>query len=309
MEAREARLIRLQDRGGGVQSGIRSHTRAGRWEVTTAGNDPNLQLIGGDPWGAPDFTGLIVPTASTLSITPIGMPQYQFRYLFMAARAQFHNGEKARLVGLRLYASLFGDTVDDVGTVTGTFEKQIRNPMWRFPDANISFHVMQNPKLNRIRRNPLNADSLMYLDSYSPALLYQSLAPYVPPNAGRPWGKSPVHSDLGNIHDLRYPWQDSQIEHELDIPIPMPSDIVAYVSAGQHDDTAFPAPVFTANQFAAAGEEDQFWSAYANVRYGRIAVSLVFAEDYDDKASVAYSFNDTTGESTFSLIHSEEHGR
>jgi hypothetical protein len=304
VEAREARLIRLQDRGGGVQSGIRSHLRAGRWEVTTAGLDPNLQLIGGDPWGAPDFTGLIVPTASTLSITPVGKPQYQFRYLFMAARAQFHNGEKARLVGLRLYASLFGQNASGQ-----LFERQIENPMWRFPDGNISVHIMQNPKLNRIRRNPLNADSLMYLDSYSPALLYQTLAPYAPPNGGRPWGKTPVHSDLGNIHDLRYPWRDSQIEHELDIPIPMPSDIVAYVSVGQHDTQEFPAPVLTAEQFAAAGEEDQFWSAYENVRYGRIAVSLVFEEDRDDKASVTYSFNDTTGESTFSLTHSEERGR
>lgn len=280
MEERERKLVMLQGRAGGVPAGIRTHLRPGRLEVTTAGYDPNLQLVGGDPYGTPDFTGLLVPTAPT----PTGKPQ--LRYLFQLARIGFNNPESAWLRGIRLYASLFGYTITQ-GVTTGPFEKQITSPMWRFPDGNISWHVMVIGKTWRDRRNPANTDSLVFLDSSAPAQLFQvpaSVLPpvaYVPPNAGRPWGKA-IASDLGNIHDMRYPWRDDHAETVLNIPIPAPCDVAIFCSVAQHDfsvDTGVPAPVFTANQFAAATPEDQFWSAYSNVQYGRVAASLIIGQE------------------------------
>jgi hypothetical protein len=266
-----AKVVLLADRPGGVPAGLRTPLRAGRFQVSTVGFDPGLQLVGSDPWNSSSYTGLIVPTTPTAG----SFPASQSRYLFMLARAQFNTSERVRLVGMRMYASLFGTTVSEgTGPI---LEKQIVNPMWRLPDGNISWHVMIQTKGWRDRRNPLNADSLMYLDAYSPALLYQALAPYVPPNGGRPWGV-PLSSDLGNIHDLRYPWRDSQVEYELDIPIPAPCDIVASASVFQNS-TATPKPSLSANQFTAAGPEDQFWVAYNKVQFGRLAVSLIFEEE------------------------------
>jgi len=275
VEASERKILMLQDRAGGVAQGLRTHLRPGRLSVTTVGFDPNLQLIGSDPWNSSTYTGLVVPKAPTGSA--------QLRYLFQLARIGFNTPENAWIRGLRLYASLFG--YDSVGN--GPFELEITSPMWRFAlgGGNISFHVQVVGKSWRSRRNPNNSDSVVYLDSTSPALLYQQKAvglfPYMPPNAGRPWGK-PVHSDLGNIHDNRFPWRDDNAETSLNIPIPAPCDVVVYASVWQHDVGTVDAPnvpVFSCSQFSASGPEDRFWATYQNVQYGRVAASLVIGEE------------------------------
>lgn len=284
---RGARLLKLQERPGGVAGGVRTHLRPGRIEVTTAGFDPNLQLIGSDPYNTSTYTGLVVPTTPTLSA--------QTRYLFQLARISFNNPESAWLVGLRLYASLFG--FDDGGN--GPYELEITSPMWRFVlgGGNISFHVMVLGKRWMDRRNPANRDSVIYLDSPgNSALLYQGVSPlfqpppaalYVPPNAGRPWGK-PLASDLGNIHDNRFPWREDHSEESLCIPIPAPCDVVVYASVWQHDtnfDGSTNKPNFSCSQFSAATPEDRFWATFHNVQYGRVAASLIFAEEYGKEYS------------------------
>ena len=275
MEAAERKLIALQGRAGGVAQGIRTHLRPGRLSVTTAGFDPNLQLLGSDPWNSSSYTGLVVPKAPTMSA--------QSRYLFLLARIGFNTPENAWIRGLRLYTSLFG--YDSAGN--GPFELEITSPMWRFVlgGGNVSFHVQVLGKSWRSRRNPSNSDSVIYLDSTSPALLYQQKAsgfiPYLPPNAGRPWGK-PVHSDLGNIHDNRFPWRDDHAETALNIPIPAPCDVAVYASVWQHatETGGVPnVPVFSCSQFSASGPEDRFWATYNNVQYGRVAASLVIGEE------------------------------
>jgi hypothetical protein len=276
MEAAERKLISLQGRAGGVAQGIRTHLRPGRLSVTTAGFDPNLQLLGSDPWNSSSYTGLIVPKTPTKTA--------QSRYLMQLARIGFNNPENAWIRGLRLYTSLFG--YDSVGN--GPFELEITSPMWRFAlgGGNISFHVQVIGKSWRSRRNPQNSDSFVYLDSTSPAILYQTFIPgpipvYIPPNAGRPWGK-PVHSDLGNIHDNRFPWRDDTAETSLNIPIPAPCDVAVYASVWQHDPGivgALNVPTFSCSQFAASGPEDRFWATYNNVQYGRIAASLIIGEE------------------------------
>lgn len=249
----------------------RSHkidlARRGRWEVTSVGLDPNLQLVGGDPWGTSTYTGLVVPAASTSSLGGA-----RFRYLFMLARASFPFGCKARLKGLRLYASLRGQT--DAGFVE---ELPITSPLWRFPDANLTFHVRVVPMRQIDTRNPLNADSLMFRDAVAPSLLFQTLGPYSPPNGGRPWGKA-LAASLGTIHGLPYPWRDSQVELELDVPIPPGNDVAVYCSAAQHD-TSVSAPTLTTQQAAAATPETAFWSAFTNVQYNRVAAGMTFEDE------------------------------
>ena len=267
-------LIRRAGWPGGVAAHLDGRMRRGRFEVSTVGADPNLQLVGSDPWGSQNFTGLQVPATPT----PAGSPQ--LRYLFMACRASFRNHERVRLVGVKQYAELVASyALGDIGGGVVPLTMQITSPLWRFPDANISWHFVRVGPRFVDARNPANADSLIYLDSKSPALLFQNLGPYVPPNGGRPWGKPFTSNDLGNLHDLRYPWRDSQSELELNVPIPTPCDFVCYVSVAQHN-TAITLPTLTDQQVAVLPPETQFW--YRNqgsCQYGRIAASMIFEEE------------------------------
>jgi hypothetical protein len=270
------KIIDLQRWPGGVGQGLRTRLRPGRIEVAGQGLDPNLQLFGSDPWGSPAATGLVLPTAPTTSA--------QQRYLVQLARISFNSPESAWLVGLRLYVSLFGFTSS--GTV-GPFEKEVTSPLWRFSLAggNVSFHVMTVGRGYRDRRNPANSDSQVYMDSPGPGatLLYQTLGPYVPPNAGRPWGK-PLHPSLGNIKDNRFPWRDDYAQISLAYPIPAPCDLVLCASVWQHDPGTISGtqnrPTLSAAQAAAASPEDAFWSAYDLVQYGRVAGSLIVAQEW-----------------------------
>ena len=267
-------MIRLGDRPGGAARSIVTEMRRGRFQVSTVGADPNLQLVGSDPWGSASFTGLQVPAVPT----PAGSPQ--LRYLFMMCRARFHNGSRVRLVGFKQYAELLATLqLGDVGNGSALLTQQITSPLWRFPDGNISWHIVRVGPGFRDTRNPANADSLIYLDSRAPALLFQNLGPYVPPNGGRPWGKPMTANDLGNLHDLRYPWRDSQSELELNVPIATPCDVVCYASVAQHN-VDVTLPDLTAAAVASLPPETQFWYNFQNsCMYGRIAASMIFEEE------------------------------
>lgn len=276
---RPPNLVALQSRPGSVGENLVTHMRRGRYAVSTVGNDPNVQLMGTDPYGSSSYTGLWVPTAPTTVA--------KNRYLFQLVRAGFHNTERVRIVGLKLYASIRVriDTVS--GAAPTFFELPITSPLWRFPNGgNISWHVRLLPKGWRDTRSTTDADSLCYVDSKSSALLYQTLGPYTPPNGGRPYGSAIPYGDLGNFHDLRYPWRDSQSELELDIPIPPAHDVAVYASVWQHDPNAALATL-DASHVAVLGPEDRFAYLFAGVnlgaglgcQYGRVAAQIVFEEE------------------------------
>jgi hypothetical protein len=137
-------------------------------------------------------------------------------------------------------------------------------------------------RVQRDTRNPANADGFIYQDSLSPALLYQTGAPdgtgYTPPNGGRPWGTS-VGASLGNIHELRYPWRTARSEHVLDIPLPVPCDVLFFASVRQNDPALTPS-LTDCCALGALSSEDQFLVAYSDfAQYGTIAGSLVFDEN------------------------------
>lgn len=267
-------VIKLQRHADGVAAGLRTSLCNGRYEIVTAGKDTSLGFIGSDPYKTNVFTGLVVPSAPSASIGGA-------RYLFMLARAQFNTGEKGvRLVGIRQYADLVATVTNEQQGSTQVFHKEILAPMFRPPDGSISWHVMVIDKTFRDTRNPSNADSFIFQDSYSPAMLYQVAAPYSPPNGGRPWG-TPIGASLGNIHELRYPWQQNFTEYMLDIPIPLPCDVALFASVRQNDPSTNPTGAgLSAQQIASLDPEEQFLVAFnATAKYGRIAGSLVFDQN------------------------------
>lgn len=285
MGDRTDKVIRLQSYPGGVAAGLRSVLQAGRQELVTAGPNQEFGFIGSDPYTTNVYTGLVVPPAPSGSLP--GSP----RYLFMLARESFGEGEQSsdlrgvRLTGIRQYAEIVaripaGTTPlgGDAGGSTFTFRKEIESALWHPPDGNISWHVMIIGKTSRDTRNPSNSDGVIYQDALSPALLYQTLAPYTPPNGGRPWGV-PIGASLGNIHELRYKWRGENAEYALDIPIRVPCDVVLFASVRQNDPSTN--PVFLADgtdrQFQSLGDEDKFLVAYAPyAQYGAIAGTLTF---------------------------------
>lgn len=283
-------VIQLQRHPGGVADGIRSVLDEGRHEIVTAGPNAEFAFIGSDPYNTNAYTGLVVPGAPSSSIGDA-------RYLFVLARARFGVGEQnsskqgMRLIGIRQYAELIaripgrtpplsdqsGPPVDS----TVVFRKEINSPLWHPPDGDISWHVMVINRVSRDARNPANADGFIFQDSTAPSLLFQVAAPYTPPNGGRPWG-TPIGASLGNIHELRYRWRSNNSEYVLDIPIPVPCDVVLFASVRQNDPALNPVlqdPTLT-QQFHALSEEDQFLTAYPSfAQYGVIAGSLVFDEN------------------------------
>ena len=292
---RTARVLRLQRFPGGVAQGIRTALFDGHQEIVTAGPNAEFAFIGSDPYGTTAYTGLGVPA---LPSSEIGGA----RYLFMLARASFNAGEQSsdnrgvRLTGIRQYAEIVaripagtGPLASGVGPPAGstvTFRREIREPLWHPLDGDISWHVMiVGRSSQRDSRNPLNADGLVYQDSASPALLYQTLGPYTPPNGGRPWG-TPVTSSLGNIHELRFRWRDRDNQRVVDIPIIPPCDVALFASVRQNDPATN--PMFTDEaaltpQFGALCREDQFVVAYSQyAQYGTIAGSLIFDQNLDE---------------------------
>jgi hypothetical protein len=290
MGERTARVIRLQRYPGGVAQGMRTALFDGRSEVVSAGPNAEFGFIGSDPYDTTAYTGLVVPATPSAAIDGA-------RYLLMLARASFNAGEQSadnrgvRLVGMRQYAELVAripagsGPLSDSGPPAGstvTFRKEIEQPLWHPLDGDISWHVMiVGRSSQRDQRNPANADGLVYMDSASPALLYQTLGPYVPPNGGRPWG-TPMTSSLGTLHELRYRWRDRYTQRAIDIPINPPCDVALFASVRQNDPAKNPSfsESATAAQFSALSAEDQFVIAYsAYAQYGTVAGSLVFDQN------------------------------
>lgn len=289
MTTHRPNIIALQRHPDGVQAAMRSVRHSGRYEVVTVGRNPEFEFIGSDPYNTNSGTGLVIPSVPSADIGGA-------RYLFLLARASFGTGEQSstwqgtRLVGIRQYVDLVArlparvsPLATESGPPTGstvTFRKEIVSALWHPFDGNISWHVMVMPIAQRQTRNPLNADSIIFQDAKSPALLYQTQAPYTPPNGGRPWGL-PIGASLGNMHDLRYKWRDEKSEDVLDIPIPVPCDVALFASVRQNNPELNPTlDVEDCGPFGALGPEDQFVVAYPTVaQYGSIAGALVFEDN------------------------------
>lgn len=177
------------------------------------------------------------------------------------------------------------------------FEKPIVTPRWRFPDGNISWHVMAvqpnvpTPSFLVGTAGNINNQTpgFAYNNTTSPSILGNGAGEvgYTPSNGGRPFG-APLTPDLGNIHDMRWPWDSANSWHySLDVPINAPCDIVLYASVQQTNTETrnlpsvppSPVPGADAAGFSTLSPEDQFFLTFPTTcAYWRVAGALVFAE-------------------------------
>lgn len=247
--------------------------RGSRHEVSTASRDPSLQLVKGDPYGTLTFMGLPVPPTPPTTASN--------RYLFLLASAQFNMNHVARLVGIRQFVTI-GALVpnDEQGTIY-PIERPIVTPNWHFSDANISWHLRRYELQPNANFSEFNRSGTSFKNSSTPSLLFVKspleVGGYVPP---LPPGNVVV-PDLGNFHDIRFPWEDDHAWDSLDIEIEGPCTIGLFASVQQtvpatRATLALPSPL--PGGIDCLDPEDAFILNFPLSVYKRVAGALIFED-------------------------------
>jgi hypothetical protein len=189
-----------------------------RVEVSTTGIDEALQGVSSDPFptsGYSTSTGLRIPPVLAANETPATQP----RYLFTLASLTFQDG--IRLLGMRQGLTI-GVDANEGDAPERPIECRVTTPNFRFPDGNVSWHLVIENQPQRSQAQVLtNAQNWVKLQSDNPAMLYQTffntnetptgapvlyidgLTAYTPPDLTTGW--QPV-AGCGNLHDIRFPW-------------------------------------------------------------------------------------------------------
>jgi hypothetical protein len=265
-------------------------SRKRRFEVATTGLDEYLQGIGDAPAISSNWVGLRVPTLATATINK--------RYLFLLCQFSVGHGEKVVLRGFRQMATLWNLQAASGGEAPAParpIEQEITTPFWRFPDGNISWHIMLlgPPNAQGIARaqGAVDLPSFKFQYADGPALLYGPPAPaapaggfypniasYTPPNGGRPYGV-PIQAKLGTFYDLRTPWRADRAWDSLDIPVEGPETVAFFASVRQTNPStrAVLTPPGTTYPLGIPPEE-QFLLNFPNAIYGRVAGSMIVEE-------------------------------
>lgn len=270
---------------------MRNHWNRGtRTEFSTASRDPALQLVKGSPDGTLAYTGLPIP-----AVVPQQLSASNTRYLFLLASAQFNDGQVARLVGMRQYVEIGAPVAPaDEGGAIYPIVRPIVSPLWRFADGNISWSLRRYGLRPNANRSTENLSGSSFRMSGTPSLLFETIdrdtGNYTPPNGGRPPGNV-IIPDLGNFHDLRFPWDSDHAWDSLDIEIKGPCTIGLFASVQQTTPGTravlnFPNP--PPGGFDSITKEDAFLLNFPNTVYTRIAGSLIFESvsmlhDYSDE--------------------------
>jgi hypothetical protein len=266
-----------------------------RFEISTIGIDEGLANLSADPFGStfPAWTGLRVPSFVNEATN---------RYLFLLATRQMGPRERTRLRGWRQLITI-GASVPSGGEVPDVpsrpFEQAVVTPTWRFPDGNVSWHLVREPFYDLpARPRPADTSGFAFQTSDTPALLYQSatwsagvdpithappfymlnMTSYVAPT-GLPPTWEPI-ANLGNVHDLRAPWDAARAWDSLDVEIPERCRVSLYATVLQTDPSS-PARGTGLSTIPPTQPEETFLNDVGGAIYWRIAGSLIF-EDIED---------------------------
>jgi hypothetical protein len=285
------------------------------FEISASGIDETLQGLSSDPFGAAvgSGPGLRVPAFVNTNDT---------RYLFLLASRRLDIRQKTRIIGWRelvtigvdlAQATPFGPTkkgqfgAPPPGAQSLPIELEVTSPTFRFPDGNVSYHLVREPLQVPFTQRPLtDAQSFAFVTSDTPALLYQTasfsagtdpvtgapgyymlnMSDYTPPSALRAtW--EPL-AGLGNLHDLRTPYRDAHGWSSLDIEVDGGCNVRLYASVLQTNPATRPLPNIPAPIPPGTPPEWQFVTSYTTGGdettgpiYWRVGGGLMF-EDEDE---------------------------
>ena len=277
-------------------------------EVVTTGIDETLQGVGGDPFNGRSRVGLRVPTLPTASVS--GNP-LQNRYLFNLASIAVPIGGHAHLRGWRMLVTL-GVNTGSAGSPR-IVEQEVTTPFWRFPDGNISWHLMNlGPPAangsyggfgpagsavvsggntiytgNQATGAPTPIPSAYYRFAPTSAFLYESvtiptsdpfyidLVNYTAPFQGRPLGVPLIHGGVGSMLDKRIDWgYGADVWDRLDITV-RPTTIALFASVRQSNPATRIAVTPPGLLYPnGLSVEEQFLLNYPNAIYWSVAASL-----------------------------------
>lgn len=233
-------------------------------EFGSASIDLDRSGVGGAPQlGDISSSGVAVPKEPT--------PSQVCRYLIRLCGVEAGPGCNLVLRGIRTAITLRGDEVNSDGVPTGLVLKHhVESPFWTFYDGGVTLHLRWQQQVFA----PLHCDPMQVagtspnargLDS---ALLYDRRFPYVPLNAGLPYGVAV--GDFGTWRDLRFPYTNNcWIESDFLVG---PGALVLYASVHQTDPATRQDPESVKPGML---PEDQFITSFKNARYDRVAGSIL----------------------------------
>lgn len=242
--------------------------RPDAFEQATAGFDPGLQLIGGDPWGDPLWGGLVVPTGPGTET-----PNFTRRYLFLLAWMRLDTNRRGKIAGIRTSVRLGALVTGTTEDLPYPVEHEILDPFWRSTTGNYCFFLRRIPSpAQQLVFNTTDGPSLNFQYANTPALLYQSLAPYVPPGNGVPPGVD-MSPGLGAWNDLRFHWRSETALGSTDIAVQGPCDIGLFCSV-------FQMPMVKNVPASALGldPDDAFLANHPTAQFKRVAGSFFWKE-------------------------------
>ena len=244
-------------------------------ELVSQSRDPDYAGYGSSAFaGDLSGPGVVVPDFATTSPTN--------RFLIRLCGIQIPGGFGVILRGMRQAATIrtilaVGDDQEPL-----PLELDVTSPFWHFTDGNISWHLMWQGDSQSPHCTTLDAGTGIQQAGTTPqfrdysggsALVYQAynsvLRTYTAPTQGRPPGNAVAN--LGNLHDIRYPWRNTN--WALNLPLMGPGAIVLYASVFQPN-TGNRVPIPGCINISALRPEDQFVAAYPDAVYGRVAGAL-----------------------------------
>lgn len=238
--------------------------------ISSAQFDESLNGIGGSALvGDLNSTGIPIPTSSTSAQNE--------RYLFRLCGAVVPDRSVCVVRYLRqlLYIGAEVESEEGQADETWKFEIPVLDPLWRFPDGNVSWHLVKHnpgrPGQTLFPGFPGQPQYSQRTDMTTPALLASSPADlgYTPLGGGVPPGVGV--GGLATFRDIRYPWLAR--DHYLGLQIQGPCTIQFYASVYQTDPDNRPNKPVAIEQ-AALRREDVFVLNYPNAVYTRVGGSM-----------------------------------
>lgn len=270
-----------------------------RFELSTLGVDPASQGLTTDAWTTPRTN---TPTALGLYVPPVlpgdTTPDVRPRYLFCLATRSISEGV-TRVRSIRQGVTI-GCNASSVRDQLYPMTMPVQTPGWHFIDGNISWHLVKEPNTRKVMLHPTSeGPSWRYTETNSPAMLYQSatfaagatnpasgqplfygqgMTSYVPPSNAA-WQEI---AGLGNVKDLRFPWQATgNIADNVSEIVEGSWQISLYASVLQTNPSerltaTIPESLIGTN---ALPPEESFIATFPDARYWSIYGSILFEDD------------------------------
>lgn len=243
--------------------------------VHTRSVDPALAGVGGGPSiGDLNATGIVLPAAPTTSQTR--------RYLASLCTIIVPEGKEAEIVSVKQLLTIGVDVkVEEDLAPYWHFELPVTDPVWRFVDGNVSWHLMstqaESSASSRIQFTDVFPPAPPYIQSrgtMQSGILSRATildGGYIPLNGGQPYGE-PV-AGLGYFSDMRWPWSAQDPSESLGIRVRGPRRIVLFASVHQTDPELRPnKPVLVEDSWLKP--EDRFVLQNPEARYWRIGARM-----------------------------------